>query len=73
MNYPIAEQFEQKSLMKPLLKKGEFYKGGYYAMQKHLRKCLLPFPGAYAEFLSRSENLDYPEVIGLMWEYIRLE
>jgi len=73
MTYPIAEQFKQNILKKPLLKKDEFYKGGYHTMLKRLRQNLLPFPGAYNEFLSRSENLTYAEAVGLMWDYVGME
>ena len=72
MTYPITDKFKQGVFTKPTHKQGEFFVGGSLAMQKRLRKSLAPFPGAYDEFLSRSENLPSYDVIALVWDYIHL-
>ncbi|MCL2603937.1 MAG: hypothetical protein FWD90_05620 [Defluviitaleaceae bacterium] len=74
MTYPIAEKFKLGTYEKPSLKREEFYKGGYHAMKKRLQEALHPFPGAYAEYLSRSESedMEYSDAVGIMWEYVEL-
>ena len=73
MTYPIAEKFKNESFVKPALKKTEFYKGGLFAMQRRFQHSLLPFPGAFREFLERTEGLDNSSIVTVMWEYVRLE
>ena len=73
LTYPIAEKFKDETFIKPTLKKTEFYKGGVLAMQKRFQRSLIPFHGAFAEFVSRTEGLDNSSTVAIMWEYIRLE
>jgi hypothetical protein len=73
MSYPTAEGFRTGKIKKPVYKKEEFYKGGFHEMGKRVKNSLKAFPGAYDEFLLRSEGMEYSDIVGLMWEYITLE
>lgn len=73
MQYPIAEKFKNDESIKPTVKKGEFYKGGFFPMKQRLKDALKPFPGAYVEYSSRTEDFENPDAVGVMWEYVRLE
>ena len=73
MTYPIAEKFKNKTYIKPTVKKTEFYKGGLLAMEQRFKLSLLPFPGAFKEFSERTQDLESPFIVGIMWEYVRLE
>jgi hypothetical protein len=72
MVYPIAEGFKNGTLIKPTVSKEVFYQGGLLVMQKRFREHMKPFRGAYSEFLSRSDGLDYSDVVYVMWDYLSL-
>ena len=42
-------------------------------MKQRLKDALKPFPGAYVEYSSRTEDFENPDAVGVMWEYVRLE
>jgi len=67
---PIAEKFNNGTYKKPLVQRGEFFKGGVFQMQKRLQRALHPFPGAYDEFVRRTEDLSQAEIINTMWDYV---
>ena len=73
MQYPIAIKFKNGELAKPTSRKEVFYIGGFFAMKERLKTALRPFPGAFTEYSSRTEDLNNPESIAVMWEYIRIE
>jgi len=70
---PIAEKFKSGELQKPLQKKEEFFKGGYFGMKERMKIALKPFPNAYSEFISRADNLTISESSIIMFEYIAIE
>jgi hypothetical protein len=73
MKTPFAEQFRTGALPMPTSKKEQFFMGGVHVMQKRLREYLRPFPGAYDEFVTRTDDFSYPDVVATMWEYVRIE
>jgi hypothetical protein len=70
--YPIAKKFKAGTLVKPTFRKDEFYKGGLHTMQKRFQQSMRPFPGAHEEFLARTEDMDYSDVVFCMWDYVKL-
>ena len=70
--YPIAEQFKNGTFTKPTQKKEEFFIGGMFAMQRRLEKALVPFYGAYQEYVRRTDELPNYDVIAAMWDYIAI-
>jgi len=73
LSWPMADKFNAGNLTKPVLRKGEFYSGGFFAMKKRVEAALFPFPGAYAEFASRTENLSVADAALVMFDYIEVE
>ncbi|MCL2501493.1 MAG: hypothetical protein FWE90_14320 [Defluviitaleaceae bacterium] len=72
MTNPEAEKFKNGTYKKPIIKKEDFFKGGFYIMCKRLHQALHPFPGTYKEFLSRTDEVTYSVAVGIMWDYIEL-
>ena len=73
MQHPIADKFKTGELVKPIAKKEEFYVGGVYAMKERLKVALRPFPGAFIEYIQRTEGICNSSSIATMRDYIRIE
>ena len=70
LQHPIAERFKNGEMAKPTFKKEEFYIGGFFAMEKRVKSALSPFPGAYKEFSSRTEDMEYAAAVAVMRDYV---
>ena len=68
--HPIAYKFNIGELEKPTVRKQEFFRGGFFAMEKNLKTALKPYHGAFAEYSSRTEDLPLSNAIGIMWDYV---
>ncbi|MCL2839746.1 MAG: hypothetical protein FWE05_03150 [Defluviitaleaceae bacterium] len=71
--YPIAEQFKNGTLTKPIYKKTEFFQGGFFAIQERFKKSMSSFPSAYQEFQNRTSAMeDNTRILQTMWDYIKI-
>ena len=73
MKSPIADKFRNGELKKPITKKEEFFKGGFFAMRDRLKIALQPFPGAFTEFKTRAEDLTISGASIIIFDYIEIE
>lgn len=69
---PVAQKFANNEYVKPIFKKEEFYKGGFFAMKKRLQSALITFPNAYLEFERRTDELPIADSIAIMRDYIQV-